>query len=87
MEALKFNLLNPPVVKYWYFFAMSLGTWVHWQQPRDLPRARESPPPQHSGLWLSVCGHEELKSTAKNENVDDGATIQYRTGDSSPHLE
>lgn len=27
MEALNFNSLNPLVVKYWYFFRMTLGTW------------------------------------------------------------
>jgi len=49
MEALKFNLLNPLVVKYWYsFFAVSSETRrerEQWQQPKDLPRDGGVPPP------------------------------------------
>lgn len=70
MEALNFNSLNPLVVRYRYFFRMTLGTWGQQQQPRDLPRDGESLPPSTHCLW--VWGAE---APTKNENAGDGVAI------------
>lgn len=70
-ETLKFNLLNPLVVKYWYFSSgfRNKGTVA---RAKRFPRRWEITQP-----CPHFCEDEELESAAKSWNTGGGATILW----------